>query len=105
MRGYIEGIAYFKKNKKESIEVLRRKLRIQSDQERDNRYLEMSYNLLTAKYYNDAPYPSIQAVQTILDFIATEEPKARNADPRAHVDESLVREQDENGFIKSLYAK
>ncbi|MBI4522400.1 MAG: ABC transporter substrate-binding protein [Deltaproteobacteria bacterium] len=105
MKGYIEGIAYFKKNKKESIDVLRKKLRIQSEQERDNRYLELSYNLLASKYYNDAPYPSIRAVQTILDFIATDEPKARGADPRVHVDESLVREHDESGFIKALYAK
>jgi NitT/TauT family transport system substrate-binding protein len=105
MKGYIEGIAYFKRNKKESIDVLRKKLRIQSEQERDNRYLELSYNLLASTYYNEAPYPSLKAVETILDFIAAEEPRARGADPRAHVDESFVREQEENGFIKSLYAK
>jgi len=105
LKGYIEGIAYFKKNKKESIDVMRKKLRIQSQQERDNRYLELSYNLLASKYYNDAPYPSLRAVQTILDNIATDEPKARGADPRAHVDESLVKELDDSGFIKSLSAK
>jgi hypothetical protein len=54
MRGYIEGIAYFKKNKSESLDVMRKKLRIQSEQERDNRYLEQSYNLL-ANAYNDIP--------------------------------------------------
>ena len=105
LKGYIEGIAYFKKNKKESIDVMRKKLRIQSEQERDNRYLELSYNLLVSKYYNDAPYPSLRAVQTILDNIATDEPKARSADPRAHADESLVKELDDSGFIKSVSAK
>jgi ABC-type nitrate/sulfonate/bicarbonate transport system substrate-binding protein len=45
LKGYIEGIAYFKKNKRESLEILRKKLRIQSEQERDVRYLELSYNL------------------------------------------------------------
>ena len=40
MSGYIEGIAYFKKNKKESLDIMRKKLRIQSEQERDNRYLD-----------------------------------------------------------------
>src|SRR5262245_26355121 len=34
MKGYIEGIAYFKKNKRESIEIMQKKLRIQSQQER-----------------------------------------------------------------------
>jgi ABC-type nitrate/sulfonate/bicarbonate transport system substrate-binding protein len=105
LKGYIEGIAYFKKNKKESIDVMRKKLRIQSQQERDNRYLELSYNLLVAKYYNDAPYPSLRAVQTILDNIAIDDPKARGADPRAHADESLVKELDDSGFIKSVAAK
>ena len=105
LKGYTEGIAYFKKNKKESIDVMRKKLRIQSQQERDNRYLELSYNLLASKYYNDAPYPSLRAVQTILDNIAKDDPKARGADPRAHADESLVKELDDSGFIRSLSAK
>ena len=105
LKGYIEGIAYFKKNKKESIDVMRKQLRIQSEQERENRYLELSYNLLASKYYNDAPYPSLPAVQTILDNIARTEPKVRGADPRTLVDESLVRELDDNGFIKSVAAK
>src|SRR6516164_3051281 len=39
MKGYIEGIAYFKKNKRESIEIMQKKLRIQSQQERDMRYM------------------------------------------------------------------
>ncbi len=103
MKAYIEGIAYFKKNKRESIDVLRKKLRIQSKQERDNRYLELSYNILASKHYNSVPYPSLRAVQTILDFIARDEPKARGADPKSFVDESFVRELDENGFIKALY--
>jgi ABC-type nitrate/sulfonate/bicarbonate transport system substrate-binding protein/DNA-binding ferritin-like protein len=71
MRGYIEGIAYFKKNKKESLDIMRAKLRIQSSQERDVRYLEMSYNLMTAAY-SDIPYPSLRAVQSIVDKIAEE---------------------------------
>jgi ABC-type nitrate/sulfonate/bicarbonate transport system substrate-binding protein len=105
LKGYIEGIAYFKKHKKESIDAMRKQLRIQSEQERENRYLELSYNLLASKYYNDAPYPSLPAVQTILDNLAKTEPKARGADPRAFVDDSLVKELDDSGFIKSVAAK
>lgn len=105
LKGYIEGIAYFKKNKKESIDAMRKQLRIQSEQERDNRYLELSYNLLASKYYNDAPYPSLPAVQTILDNLAQTEPKARGVDPRTLVDDSLVKELDDSGFIKSVIAK
>lgn len=105
MRGYVEGIAYLKRNRRESIDVLRKHLRIQSEQERDNRYLEQSYNLLATSYFKEIPHPSIPAIQTVLDYIAVDEPKARNVDPRSFADETLVREQEESGFIKALYAK
>ncbi|HUK42493.1 MAG TPA: ABC transporter substrate-binding protein [Candidatus Acidoferrales bacterium] len=105
MKGYIEGIAYFKKNKKESIEILQKKLRIQSQQERDVRYLDLSYNLLASKMYIDAPYPSIRAIQTILDKIAEEDPKAKERDAKSFADDSFVKELDDSGFIKALYAR
>lgn len=105
MKGYIEGIAYLKRNRRESIEVLRKHLRIQSEQERDNRYLEMSYNLLATSYFKEIPRPSIPAIQTVLDYVAADEPKAKGVDPRSFADESLVREHEESGFIKSLYNK
>ncbi|MGZ9262263.1 MAG: ABC transporter substrate-binding protein [Candidatus Binatia bacterium] len=104
MKGYIEGIAYFKKNKKESLDIMGRKLRIQSSQERDVRYLEMSYNLMTAAY-SDVPYPSLRAVQSIVDKIAEEDPKVKEREVRSFVDDTLVKELEDNGFIKSLYGR
>jgi NitT/TauT family transport system substrate-binding protein len=105
MKGYIEGIAYFKKNKKESMDIMRKKLRIQSSQERDVRYLEMSYNAMNAAY-SDVPFPSLRAVQTIIDKIAEEDPKAvKDRDARSFVDESLVKEVVDSGLTKTLYGK
>jgi NitT/TauT family transport system substrate-binding protein len=104
MKGYIEGIAYFKKNKKESLDIMARKLRIQSSQERDVRYLEMSYNLMTAAY-SDVPYPSLRAVQSIVDKIAEEDPKVKEREVRSFVDDTLVKELEDSGFIKSLYSR
>lgn len=104
MKGYIEGIAYFKKNKKESLDIMGRKLRIQSSQERDVRYLEMSYNLMIAAY-SDVPYPSLRAVQSIVDKIAEEDPKVKEREVRSFVDDTLVKELEDSGFIKSLYGR
>jgi NitT/TauT family transport system substrate-binding protein len=104
MRGYIEGIAYFKKNKKESLDVMRKKLRIQSEQERDNRYLEQSYNLL-ATAYNDVPYPALKSVQTIIDKIAEDEPKVKEREVNSFVDDSLVKELEDSGFTKALFGR
>jgi NitT/TauT family transport system substrate-binding protein len=105
VKALCEGLAYFRKNKKESLVVLQKKLRIQSAQERDIKYLELSYNLLADKFYSQVPYANAKAIETTLEFISSEEPKARGADPKQFVDESLVREVEASGFIKALYEK
>jgi len=103
VKAICEGIAYFKKNKKESIAVLQKKLRIQSAQEKDVKYLEASYNLLASKFYNQVPYAATKAIETTLEFISGVEPKAKGADPKSFLDESLVREVEASGFIRNLY--
>jgi NitT/TauT family transport system substrate-binding protein len=100
MRGYIEGIAFFKKNRKESIDVLARKLRTAPSQ---TKYLERSHTLYSSGYFENAPYPSLKGVTTVLDFLAKDNPRARIADPRSFIDASLVKELDDGGFIKKLY--
>jgi NitT/TauT family transport system substrate-binding protein len=103
VKGVCEGLAYFRKNKRESIAVMQKKLRIQSAQERDVKYLELSYNLLAGKFYNQIPYATPRAVDTTLDFVALDEPRAKGADPKQFLDESLVRELETGGFFKHLY--
>ena len=41
VKGLLEGLAYFRKYKKESLEVMQKKLRIQSAQEKDIKYLKL----------------------------------------------------------------
>lgn len=103
IKALCEGIAYFRKYKKESVAVMQKKLRIQSAQEKDLKYLELSYNLLADKFYNTVPYANPKAIETTLDFVAGEDSKAKGIDPKQFVDESLVREIEASGFIKHLY--
>ena len=102
LRGFLEGIAYFKQNKKESLEIVRKKLRVNADQERN---LERSYDLLAEKYYEAMPYPSLRGVETVLGLVEKDNPKAKDADPKSFVEDSLLREIDASGFIKTLYAR
>jgi ABC-type nitrate/sulfonate/bicarbonate transport system substrate-binding protein len=102
LKGFLEGIAYFKHNKKESLEIVRKKLRVNADQERN---LERSYDLLATKYYESMPYPSLRGVETVLGIVAKDNPKAKGADPKSFVDDSLLREIDASGFIKGLYQR
>ena len=100
MKGYVEGIAYFKKNRKESIDVLARKLRTAPAQ---TKYLERSHALYTSGYFENAPYVSLKGVTTLLDFYGRDNPRAKTANPQSFFDNSLVKELDDSGFIKKLY--
>ena len=100
IKGYVEGIAYFKKNRKESIEVLAKKLRTAPAQ---TKYLERSHTLYSSGYFENAPYVSLKGVTTLLDFYAKDNPRARSANAQSFFDNSLVKELDDSGFIKKLY--
>ena len=102
LKGFLEGIAYFKHNKKESLEIVRKKLRVNTEQERN---LERSYDLLATKYYEATPYPSLRGVETVLGLVEKDNPKAKSVDPKSFIDDSLLREIDESGFIKKLYER
>jgi NitT/TauT family transport system substrate-binding protein len=102
LRGFLEGIAYFKQNKKESLEIVRKKLRLNADQERN---LERAYDLLATKYYEQMPYPSLRGVETVLGLVEKDNPKAKGANPKSFVDDSLLREIDASGFVKGLYQR
>lgn len=100
LRGYVEGIAFVKQHKKESVEIVKKKLRLGPEQTRN---LERSLDLLIAKYYENVPYPSLRGVETVLGFVEKDIPKAKTADPKSFVDDSLLREIEQSGFIKKLY--
>ena len=102
LKGYLEGLAFVKQNRKESIEIVKKKLRIGPEQERN---LERSIELLSTKYYEQMPYSSLRGVETVLGFIEKDNPKAKGADPKSFVDDSLLREIEASGFIKTLYQK
>jgi len=102
LRGYTEGIAFFKNNRKESIEVLAKKLRTAPSQ---TKYLERSHALYSSGYFENTPYVSLRGVNTLLEFLGKDNPKARTADPRSFIDNSLVKELDDAGFIKKLHER
>jgi NitT/TauT family transport system substrate-binding protein len=102
LKGYLEGIAYFKQNRREGLEVVKKKLRLNADQERN---LEKSFDLLSAKYYEAMPYPSLRGVETVLGFVEKDTPNAKTADPKSFVDDSMLREIDASGFVKALYQR
>lgn len=102
LKGYLEGIAFVKQNRKESIEIVKKKLRIGPAQERN---LVRAVDLVADKYYEQVPYTSQRGVETVLGFIEKDNPKAKGADPKSFYDDSLLREIEQSGFVKTLYQK
>jgi len=100
MKGFVEGVAYFKRNKEDSMRILMKKMRIEKGKET---YLERSYNLFATQYMEAAPYPSVVGTRTVLEFMAKDFPKAKTADPNSFIDNSLIKPLDDSGFIKGLY--
>jgi hypothetical protein len=49
------------------------------------------------------PYMPIAVVQTVLDMLATSDPRARSARAEEFVDMRVVTELDRSGFIDQLY--
>ena len=100
IKAYVEGIAYFKKNRPESVEVMKKKLRTAPAQ---TKYLERSHALYASGYFETAPYPSLKGASSVLEFLARDNSRARTADPKSVIDASIVKELDDSGFIKKLY--
>src|SRR3990172_9283164 len=74
LKGFLEGLAYVKQNKKESVDIVKKKLRIGPEQTRN---LKRSVQLLSMKYYEQLPYPSLRGVETVLGFVEKDNPKAK----------------------------
>ena len=100
IKSFVEGAAFFKRNKDESMKILMKKMRTEKGKES---YLERSYQLYASHYIESIPYPSVAGTRTVLEFLAKDFPKAKTADANSFIDNSLIKPLEDSGFIKSLY--
>ena len=100
LRAYFEAIAYFKKNKQDSVRIILKKMRMDADQAK---YVERTYDQYANLYFDRIPYPSPTGIKTVLESLAKENPKAKGADPSSFTDPSILKALEDSGFIKSLY--
>jgi NitT/TauT family transport system substrate-binding protein len=52
-----------------------------------------------------APYPSADGIQTVLNLLAEEDPRARDVQPEALINTTTLEQLDRNGYIKRLYGE
>jgi NitT/TauT family transport system substrate-binding protein len=100
LRAYVEAIAYFKKNKQDSVRIILKKMRMDADQAK---YAERTYDQYANSYFERVPYPSPSGIKTVLETLAKENPAAKSADPKSFIDPSILKSLEDSGFVKGLY--
>lgn len=100
VKSQIEAVHLMKTDRRTSVAVLAKYLR----QTKSRDILEKSYELsVTDQKYPRKQYPSLPGIQTVLDVIADENPKAKSVKPEQFVDTQFIKELDERGYIDGLY--
>ncbi|MCL5961908.1 MAG: ABC transporter substrate-binding protein [Chloroflexi bacterium] len=98
MKAFVEGIAISKNDKDYAMKVISQYSKIE-----DKEVLEETHAIYVAQLMPKVPYASIEGIQVVLDDMAKQNPKAKDSKPETFVDNSLVKELDDSGFIKKLY--
>ncbi len=93
MRAYVEAIHYFKTQKEETIQIMRKYSRVE-----DRNVLEHTWSWFTQNMPEN-PYPPLEGYQTVLQEMALTNPKAAAVNPRDLVDARFVKELEDSAFI------
>jgi NitT/TauT family transport system substrate-binding protein len=99
VRAMVEAIHIIKTDREYAKAIFKKNLGISDPEGLERAYRDYS------SVFPEAPYPTPEGVKTMLDDLAPRNPKAAAADPKAFVDQSLVRELEASGFIKQLYKR
>jgi NitT/TauT family transport system substrate-binding protein len=98
MVAQVEAIARAKRDKNLAMAVMGKYLRTTNPAS-----LSDAYEIDVQKYMLKVPLPTVEAVKSVLDDLATRNPKAKDADPRRFFDDSFIRQMQSSGFIDALY--
>jgi len=98
MRGFVEGIHYFKTQRRESEKIIARYMRTDNMEA-----VGATWEYFAGKIVPRKPYPSVKGVKALLDLAAKERPEAAKAAPERFINATLLKELDDSGFIDGLY--
>jgi ABC-type nitrate/sulfonate/bicarbonate transport system substrate-binding protein len=99
VRAMIEGIAFYKTRKSETIPMIKEFLRLN-----DDGLAEESYDYFS-RVTPAKPYPSVEGIRTVLAEMSATNAAAKTAKPEFFVDASFVKAIDESGYIDKLYTR
>jgi NitT/TauT family transport system substrate-binding protein len=102
VKSQVEAVHVMKTNREVGLKVLTKFLGRQKDRD----LIEKSYDVSMGEdVYPRKQYPTLAGINTVLEAMAKDNPKAKEAKPEDFVDLRFIRELDETGYIDSLYKK
>lgn len=96
-KAYLEGVAFLKGKKEESLRVVGKYMK--TDDRETLEYLYQVYAPDTEK----KPYCVPEGIQNLIEFMAVNTPRIKTIDPMAIWDFRILKEIDQSGFIDRLY--
>ena len=100
MKAYLEAIKWNLDNKAQSKKILAAYTGVTDDE-----LLEAAYDVYILKIRAKVPYPVNRGWKTLIDFTARDNPKVKDVKAEEILDDSIVKELDESGFVKSVGLK
>lgn len=100
MKAMIEAIALVRADADGTKAILAKYLEL--DPVADAAILDGSYDAFVTLGLESIPYPTLPGIQTIIDASVADNPAVASVTPEQVVDESIVKELEENGFITSV---
>ncbi|MBI4527236.1 MAG: ABC transporter substrate-binding protein [Deltaproteobacteria bacterium] len=97
LKAVTEATYFFKSHKNETKTILAAFLKTE-----DQDALEEAYTVNARYLIQEIPYSSLKGLQNTLELMALRNPKAKDKDPREVIDDSLVKEMEQSGFIAHL---
>lgn len=97
VRAYTEALYFIHTQKTASQRALEKFMKLTDPQVIDDT-IESYRN-----YFPKKPYPSIEALQFVIEYLAEKQPEIRKLKPESLLEPRFVRELDETGFIDGLY--
>lgn len=97
-KGFLEGVAYAKQQKEESLRLIREFMKLKDPDE-----VEESYQVIIRDIQPRKPYPLKEGVEMVLRNVESTIPKAKTVKPEELIDDSILRKLDQSGFIDALY--
>jgi NitT/TauT family transport system substrate-binding protein len=99
MRAYVEAIKIFKTEPEYTLKALAQFSRV-SDQE----LLKEAYDYNRNKI-PDIPYPSVSAMQAVVDPLVAAEPKLGKVDAKNFISDRYLKKLEEEGFVQKLMGR